>query len=77
VYDFVRVEIAAALKRDILVIPILLDGTRVPDDLKPLASRNGLNIRHDSFPSDVDKLARSLKKQIKDRERRRLGPGVA
>jgi hypothetical protein len=56
VNDFVRVEIAAALKRDIPVIPILLDGTRVPnadqlpDDLKRLASRNGLNIRHDSFP---------------------------
>ena len=28
--DFVRVEIATALQRDIPVIPILLDGTRMP-----------------------------------------------
>ena len=40
--DFVRIEIAAALKRDIPVIPILLNGMRVPkaerlpDDIKDL-----------------------------------------
>ena len=53
--DFVRIEIAAALQRDIPVIPILLDGARIPkadqlpDDLKELASRNGLDVRHASF----------------------------
>ena len=42
--DFVRVEIAAALQRDIPVIPILLEGTKVPradqlpDDLQELAA---------------------------------------
>ena len=52
--DFVRIEIGTALKRDIPVIPILPDGTRVPkadqlpDDLKELALRNGLNVRHGS-----------------------------
>ena len=52
--DFVRIEIGTALKRDIPVIPILPDGTRVPkadqlpDDLKELALRNGLNVRHAS-----------------------------
>ena len=51
--DFVRIEIGTALKRGIRVIPILLDGTRVPkvdqlpDDLKELALRNGLDVRHD------------------------------
>jgi hypothetical protein len=29
--DFVRIEIAAALQRDIPVIPILLDGARIPN----------------------------------------------
>jgi hypothetical protein len=44
-YDYVRIEISAALKRDIPVIPILIDGTRVPkadqlpDDLKALPLR--------------------------------------
>jgi TIR domain len=65
--DFVRVEIATALQRDIPVIPILLDGTRMPKqmglptDLQPLAERNGLDLRHASFHADMDKLVRGLK----------------
>ena len=49
--DFVRVEIASALKRGIPVVPILLDGAPIPlaadlpDDLKELAMRNGEEIR--------------------------------
>jgi hypothetical protein len=66
-FDFVRVEIAAALQRDIPVIPILLEGTRVPrpeqlpDDLKGLTRRNGLDVRHASFHADMDKLVRGLR----------------
>src|SRR5262245_25869679 len=65
--DFVRIEIAAALKRGIPVIPVLPDGTRVPkadqlpDDLKDLARRNGLDVRHASFHNDMDKLVRGLR----------------
>jgi TIR domain len=46
--DFVRIEIAAALQRSIPVIPLLLDGARIPkadelpEDLKELALRNGM-----------------------------------
>jgi len=69
IHDFVRIEIAAALKRNIPVIPILLEGTtmpkavQLPDDLKDLALRNGLNVRHASFRSDMDKLIRDLRRQ--------------
>src|SRR5262245_62901008 len=65
--DFVRIEIAAALQRDIPVIPILLDGARVPKadqlpkDLEELALRNALDVRHASFHNDMDKLIRGLK----------------
>src|SRR5262245_7900283 len=65
--DFVRIEIAAALQRDIPVIPILLDGARMPrasqlpDDLRELASRNGLDVRHASFHTDMEKLIHGLK----------------
>jgi hypothetical protein len=65
--DFVRVEIAAALQREIPVIPILLDGTkipridRLPEDLKLLSRRNGLDVRQASFHSDVGRLIRELK----------------
>jgi len=66
--DFVRVEIAAALQRDIPVIPILLEGARIPkaqtlpDDLKELSERNGLDVRHASFHADMDKLVKGLRR---------------
>lgn len=66
-HDFVRVEIGTALTRGIPVIPILLEGTRVPradqlpDDLKGLVRRNGLDVRHGSFHNDMDKLVRGLR----------------
>lgn len=65
--DFVRVEIAAALQRDIPVIPILLEGARIPkaqelpNDLKELSQRNGLDVRHASFHADIDRLVKSLR----------------
>jgi len=67
--DFVRVEIATALQRDIPVIPILLDGTQIPrpeqlpKNLEALAVRNGLDVRHASFHTDMDKLIARLKGQ--------------
>src|SRR5262245_17831122 len=65
--DFVRIEIAAALQRDIPVIPVLLDGARIPkadelpEDLKELALRNGMEIHHASFQDDMNRLIRGLK----------------
>src|SRR5262249_57652612 len=62
--DWVRVEIAAALQRNIPVIPILLEGTQVPkrdqlpDDMRELAVRSGLAVHHASFHSDMDILIR-------------------
>jgi TIR domain len=67
--DPVRIEVAAALQREIPVIPILLDGARIPNtdqlpkDLEELAERNGLVVRHASFHNDMGKLIRWLKKR--------------
>jgi hypothetical protein len=67
--DFVRIEIAAALQRNIPVIPLLLDGARIPktdelpEDLKELALRNGIEIRHASFQDDMNRLLRGLKEE--------------
>jgi hypothetical protein len=69
--DFVRIEIGTALKRGIPVIPILLEGTRIPkadqlpDDLKELPLRNGLNVRHVSFLDDLERLIRGLKREAR------------
>src|SRR5919198_42088 len=60
--DIVRLEIAAALERDIRVIPILVDGAamprrqQLPESLATLARRNALSLRHESFRSDCDRL---------------------
>jgi hypothetical protein len=67
--DFVRIEIGAALQRSIPVIPLLLDGAKIPkadelpEDLKELALRNGMEIRHASFQDDMNRLIRGLKQE--------------
>jgi hypothetical protein len=67
--DFLRIEIATALQRSIPIIPILLDGAKMPKadqlpkELKELISYQGLDIRHTSFHGDMDKLVRSLSYQ--------------
>jgi TIR domain len=68
--DFVRVEIGAALQRNIPVVPILLDGARIPDvrqlpkELGELSFRNGIDVRLASFHNDVSRLIRGLKAQL-------------
>jgi hypothetical protein len=60
--DIVRLEIAAALERDIRVIPILVEGAamprrrQLPADLAKLARRNAFTLRHESFRFDADRL---------------------
>lgn len=61
--DFVRIEIASALKRDILVVPLLLNGafmpgpSDLPEDLQSLARRNAAQVRQDpDFHSDMNRL---------------------
>ena len=64
--DFVRIEIAAALRRNIPVVPVLFDGAdlpsseQLPADLKPLLRRQAHQIRHTSFHGDVDRLITGL-----------------
>lgn len=50
--DFVRMEIASALKRDIPVVPVLVRGARMPradqlpEDVRELAYRNAVELTH-------------------------------
>jgi uncharacterized membrane protein YhaH (DUF805 family) len=68
--DYVRVEIESALKRDIRVIPVLVDGASMPrpSDLPPslqaLARRNAVEIAHHRFAADCDDLARRIKRAL-------------
>lgn len=64
--DLVRLEIAAALKRNIQVVPVLVDGTsmpkaeELPNELQSLSFRHGVKLRVDSFDSDMSALIRGL-----------------
>jgi tetratricopeptide (TPR) repeat protein len=68
--DYVRIEIVAALARNIPVIPVLVDGARMPDaselpkSLKPLARRNAVQIRHTNFASDADALTKKMREAL-------------
>jgi hypothetical protein len=68
--DIVRLEVETALNRDIRVIPVLVNGARLPksadlpESLKSLAQRSGCEISHNRFESDIlglfDTLERAL-----------------
>jgi TIR domain-containing protein len=66
--DFVRIEIATALSRDIRIIPVLLDGTPMPaEDLLPpplklFARRNAIEIGNTRFNSDIERLTTAINK---------------
>jgi TIR domain len=65
--DYVRIEIDAALRREIPVIPVLVLGAdapreeNLPDALKPLSYRNGMHVRADpDFHPDMNRLIRGI-----------------
>jgi hypothetical protein len=65
--DYVRIEIAAALRRHIPVIPILIDdaempkAAELPKSLRKVVDYQGLPVRHATFRSDMDALVRGIK----------------
>jgi TonB family protein len=70
--DFVRIETASALKRDVAVIPVLVRGAKMPsadqlpEDLKELVYRNCIELTHARWRSDVQLLLDSLRRLLGD-----------
>jgi len=68
--DFVRMEIATALRRNIRVIPVLVDGALMPqsndlpDDLKPLVRRNALQVGDTHFDDDCRRLVAAIEQVL-------------
>jgi len=64
--DIVRIEIEAALARNVRVIPILVENAvmprrqDLPESLASLARRNAFTVRHESFRYDAERLVASL-----------------
>jgi TIR domain len=77
--DFVRIEIEAALKRNVRVIPVLMDGANMPpperlsEGLRPLVRRQAVKISHDRFAADAGALAEQLKKVVRPAGKRWWG----
>jgi hypothetical protein len=80
--DFVRLETASALRRDIPVIPVLVRGAKMPrpeelpDDLLDLAYRNCVELTHARWASDLQLLMEALRRQLKVQKSGSLTPGT-
>jgi hypothetical protein len=64
--DWIRLELATALKRNIRVIPVLVEGAAppadadLPEDLKPLARRQAHTLSDERWDYDVQQLAAAV-----------------
>ena len=67
-HDWIRQEISTALRRGIRVVPVLIDGTPLPDesalsdDLKPLVRRQALELADTRWRGDLQRLVETLAK---------------
>jgi hypothetical protein len=74
-FDFVRIEIAAALARpEVLVVPVLVEGasmptsSELPDNLKALTRRHAVSLRDETWDADVDRLVNVIEGAIASRD---------
>lgn len=73
--DFVRIETATALRRKIRVVPVLVRDAsmpaaeQLPDDLKPLARRQAIELSDTRWDYDVSNLVRALSQALGTGER--------
>jgi hypothetical protein len=75
--DFVRQEISAALGRDVRVIPVLVDGARMPAEadlpqgLKSLARRQAHELSDSRWDYDMGRLASSVEETLGPQAKRK------
>ncbi len=68
--DFVRLEAATALKRNVRVIPLLVEGAplpsvaSLPEDLRTLTRRNAFELRDGRWEADIGLLVNALEKAL-------------
>src|SRR5262249_18668674 len=67
--DYLRLEVSTALKNEhVLVIPVLVQGARMPgpedlpSDLEPLSRRNAIELSGARWDLDVDRLIRAIER---------------
>lgn len=83
--DWVRIEVETALRSGAEVFPVLVDGAtmpaaaELPPELAPLAGRQALELRNDSWDFDAGRLIHALEAVVRGGARRRwlAAAGVA
>lgn len=71
--DFVRIEVASALRQQKVVIPVLVGGARMPaptdlpEDLSSLARRNAIELSHHRFAYDVGRLIEAVRHNLPEK----------
>jgi serine/threonine protein kinase len=82
--DYVRVELETALREELAVIPVLVGGAamprsrELPDELKPFARLQGVELRDMTFHDDVSRLADAVAKVASEDHRiRSLSRGAS
>jgi hypothetical protein len=91
--DFVRLELEAAFRGHVHVIPVLVDGASIPkasdlpESIQSLVTRNALRISHEYFVHDADQLITAIRREIPARDpvwrppepprKLKKGPGLA
>jgi hypothetical protein len=78
--DLVRVEIQAALDQNVRLIPVLVDGARMPEEdevpvpLRALRRRHATHLDHATFRSDVETLIATIARLAQQRPRAPVPP---
>lgn len=64
--DFIRLEVETGLERDVWVIPVLVEGARLPEakelpeSMAKLARHQAIELRNTSWREDVDRLVKAI-----------------
>jgi hypothetical protein len=81
--DFVVLEIASALERNVQVIPVLVDGSEMPhpeelpEALVPLAVRHAVRLDHETFRTDIQRILSAVERTLRNAASRAEHPVVA
>ena len=73
--DFVRLEIAKALERNIKVVPVMLDRTpmpkthELPENMQALSRRQFIEVDPTRFEDDINNLAEAIHRILKEKGR--------
>jgi hypothetical protein len=71
--DFIRIEVETALVQSKIVVPVLINGARMPHSedlpsgLASLLRRQALEVSSQSLASDLERLVEILKRSFKSR----------